>query len=147
MLRLSWKMVSQQSIAISSPVVSELQSAHVVLAKVTKTGGDSYVIRVSGGGDGGDRGGRIEERRRSPELIIFDPGRVQTRTQWPTSFFCNRVRLIPRTAERYPGDRSSRSEPPIRRPRRSRYPLQDSPTTRKVGSPCKSMRAAARDSH
>jgi len=42
-------MAPQQNIAIFSPVVSELQSAHVALAKVTKTGGDSYVIRVSGG--------------------------------------------------------------------------------------------------
>lgn len=42
-------MVLQQSITIFSPVVSELQSAHVVFAEVTRTGGDSYVIRVSGG--------------------------------------------------------------------------------------------------
>jgi len=67
--------------------------------------------------DGGEGGRTDGERRRSPELIIFDPERARTRTHnGRRGFFCNRVRLIPRAAERYPGDCLSQSDPPVRRP-------------------------------
>lgn len=94
-------MFSQHNIVSSSPVVNELQSAHVVLAEVTRTGGDSYVTRVKvfrrprrvKPGTGRDGIGNAG----APELIIFDPGRARTRAHnGQRGFFCNRARLIPR---------------------------------------------------
>jgi len=94
-------MIPQHNIVSSSPVVGELQSAHVVLAEVTRTGGDSYVTRVKvfrrscRGWSRERKGGWIGNA--VPELIIFDPGRARIRAHnGRRRFFCNRARLIPR---------------------------------------------------
>lgn len=77
-------MIPQHNIAFSSPVVSELQSAHVVLAEVTRTGGASVRDKGEGFSSQDIEAARSEERdgqgnAGAPGLIIFDPGRARIR--------------------------------------------------------------------